>query len=84
MAERNEMHTTMDADLSSSSLLTYLNVAERLRLMAMIANSTQIARQLQEIADTYEKLAGLCSRFEGLRAKLSITGPILPDPVLSD
>jgi len=84
MAERTGICSLLDGELSSSSLLTYLNVAERLRLMSVATRSPEVRGQLQEIAETYEKLAALCSNFKNLKARLSITGPILPDPILAD
>ena len=63
----------------SSSSLVYLNLADRLRLMGAATKSPEARQQLEQIADTYEKLKSLCAGFKNLKPKISITGPILPE-----
>jgi hypothetical protein len=63
----------------STSSLFYLNVADRLRLMSAATKSPEARQQLVEIVEAFEKLKGLCSSFENLKPRISITGPILPD-----
>jgi len=78
MSEATGRYSLLQQDVPSS-LLTYLNVADRLRLMAAGTKSTEARQQLEQIADTYEKLLSLCTNFKHLKPKLSIMGPILPD-----
>ena len=69
---------SLDRDGRASSLV-YLNVADRLRLIAAATKSAEAGQQLEQIADTYEKLKSLCANFKNLKPKISIIGPILPD-----
>jgi len=64
-----------DGDTQASSL-EYLSVTDRLRLLPA---ATEVEQQLEQIADTYDKLVRLCANFKNLKPTISITGPILPD-----
>lgn len=78
MSEGTGTYSRIQQDASSSSVV-YLNVADRLRLMSAGTKSPEARQQLEQIADTYEKLASLCANFKNLKPKISITGPVLPD-----
>ena len=77
MREATGMHSALPKESSSS--LVYLNLADRLRLMGAASKCAETQQQLEQIADTYEKLKSLCASFKNLKPKISITGPVLPD-----
>lgn len=78
MSEATETHSLPQHEIPPS-LLPYLNVADRLLLMGAATISANVRQQLEEIAETYAKLASLCASFKNLQPKIAITGPILPD-----
>lgn len=63
----------------SPSLRTYVNVVDRLLLMSAGIESAEARQQLEEIAETYERLESLCANFKNLKPRLTVTGPIFPD-----
>ena len=75
MSEASGTSSLVDGDDQESSL-EYLSVTDRLRLLPA---ATEVEQQLEQIADTYDKLVRLCANFKNLQLKMSITGPILPD-----
>jgi hypothetical protein len=75
MSEATGTYCLLDGDGQESSLLD-LSVADRLRLMPA---ATEVEQQLEQIADTYDKLVRLCANFKNLKPRISITGPILTD-----
>jgi hypothetical protein len=75
MSEATGTRSPLDGDTQASSL-EYLSVTDRLRLLPA---ATEVEQQLEQIADTYDKLVRLCANFKNLKPKISITGPILPD-----